>query len=77
MPLLDRQAHLQRVLTKRGAEARRELEDTIFKFWVDGQVIQLQAMDEDGRQWHLGKLEKATNARFRAAVERKFNEGNS
>ena len=75
MPLLQRQAHLSNVEKKRGVQARRQLEDTMFKFWVTAQVVKLQGMNQDEQQYHLGKIERATNERWRKAVEDQLNQG--
>ena len=69
--LHQRKVHLQGVESKRGASGRRDLEELIMRIWKERQVQQLLAMETDNaRIVHLTRLERATNSRTRADIEK-------
>lgn len=69
--LHDRKVHLQGVEQKRGIVGRQELESLILKIWIERQVKLLLKMDCDReRIMHLTRLERATNNRMRADIEK-------
>ncbi len=74
LPMSKRAGVVDLIGQRRGPEAKRELENMVYRAWIDKQVRMVLAMErDDQRVARLLQLEHGGNKRFRDAVELEMN----